>query len=164
MSEETMKFMNNQAIKIEPPEYSEEDTKREIEDEFDDLDANVRSESCTDNDETCLERFMNSEVTIEEAVKQESIETLAFECYIFYRSFAESHYLKEHMVHHMPSNRKENPFKCKLCHKTFTRVDHLKCNTCNKKFALLDNINCHILIHTEERSINAVYAIKHSYN
>ncbi|XP_026482660.1 uncharacterized protein LOC113390618 [Ctenocephalides felis] len=74
MSEETIMSMNVQAIKIEPPEYSPEDIKLEHDNEFDDLDAIVKFESLSEEDDTCLERFMNSDVTIKEEVKQESIE------------------------------------------------------------------------------------------
>ncbi|XP_026482418.1 zinc finger and SCAN domain-containing protein 22-like [Ctenocephalides felis] len=174
MSEETFKsMMNDQAIiKIEPPEYPVEDIKRENEDKFDDLDAVVKSESCSEYDDTCLERFKNSEVTIEDEVKQES-----FNCDISNQSFAQSHHLTEHMVDHMPNHSKELPYKCGICPKTFNQPKALKthmlihsderphkCNDCNKAFITITRLKTHMLIHSVMRvHISALYAIRHSY-
>ncbi|XP_026482960.1 zinc finger and SCAN domain-containing protein 22-like [Ctenocephalides felis] len=164
MSEETITSMNDQAVKIEPPEYSPEDIKLEIEVDFDDSDVVVKSELCAEDDDTCLERFMNSEVTIEEEVKQELVETSTYECDLCNRSFAESNHLKEHMADHIPNKIKECPFKCKICHKTFSQLGSLKrhmlihrgerpheCSICNKTFTLLCNLKSHLLIHRGER-------------
>ncbi|XP_026482832.1 zinc finger protein 431-like [Ctenocephalides felis] len=175
MSEETIMSMNDQAIKIEPPEYSPADNKLEIENDFDDPDVIVKSESCSEDDDTCLERFMNSEVTIEEEVKHELVETLTYECDVCNRSFAESDHLKEHMAHHIPNNSKENPFKCEICHKAFDRLSALKrhmlihsgslkrhmaihngirsheCNICKKTFKRSSILKCHMLIHSGVR-------------
>ncbi|XP_026482834.1 zinc finger protein 714-like [Ctenocephalides felis] len=122
MSDETFMSVNDQTIiKIEPPEYSPADIKCENEDEFDALDAIVKSESFLEDDDTCLERFMNSELTIEDEVKQES-----FDCDICYQSFAESHHLTKHMVDHMPNQIEERPFECEICQKTFKQSKGLK--------------------------------------
>ncbi|XP_026482270.1 zinc finger protein 710-like [Ctenocephalides felis] len=155
MSEDTIMSMNDQKIKIEPPEYSEEDIKCEIEDQFDILDDIVKSESCPEDHETCLERFMNSEVTIEEEVKQEPIETCDNT-----GLFAEPDQLKEHMVSHMPSQSKERPFECEICHKTFKLTKQLKahmiahseerpfkCDVCHKTYKQLGHLKNHMLLH-----------------
>ncbi|XP_026482816.1 uncharacterized protein LOC113391056 [Ctenocephalides felis] len=137
MSEETIMSMNDRAVKIELPEYSPEDIKLEMKDEFDNPDVIVKSESCSKDDDTCLERFMISEVTIEEEIKQEVVELPIYECDICNRSFAESDHLKKHMVDHIPSNSKECPFKCEICYKAFNRLSVLK---------------VHMLIHSDKSS------------
>ncbi|XP_026482337.1 zinc finger protein 2-like [Ctenocephalides felis] len=136
----------------------------ELEDELDYLDAIVKSESCSEDDETTLERFMNSEVTIEEEVKQEPIEAFAYGCDICNRSFAESHQLKKHMVVHKRSRSKERPFKCEICKKTYKQLQGLKlhmnthtgkfpfkCEICGKTFNNKGHLPGHMLIHSGER-------------
>ncbi|XP_026482905.1 zinc finger and SCAN domain-containing protein 22-like [Ctenocephalides felis] len=163
MSEETIMSMNDQTIKIEPPEYSPDDIKLEMEDEFDDPDVTVKSESCSEDDDTCLERFMNSEVTIEEEVKQELVETSTYECHICNKTFTETH-LKEHMIEHMPNNSKESSFECEICYKTFNQLRNVKkhmlihsgerpyeCNICNKTFTKSSSLKSHMLIHSGVR-------------
>ncbi|XP_026482906.1 zinc finger protein 681-like [Ctenocephalides felis] len=137
MSEKTIMSMNDQAIKIEPPEYSPEDIKFEKEDGFDNPDVSVKSELCAEDDNTCLQRFMNSEVTIEEEIKQELVESSIYERDICNRKFAESNHLKEHMADHIANNSKECPFKCEICYKAFNRLSVLK---------------RHMLIHSGERA------------
>ncbi|XP_026482989.1 zinc finger and BTB domain-containing protein 24-like [Ctenocephalides felis] len=162
MAEETIMSINDQAIKIEPPEYSPEDIKLEMEDEFDNPDVTVKSESCSEDDDTCLERFMNSEVTIEEEVKHELAESSTYECDICNRTFAESDDLKKHMADHIPSNSKECSFKCEVCYKAFNRLSNLKrhmlihsgkraleCNICNKTFTKSSSLKTHMLIHSD---------------
>ncbi|XP_026466196.1 zinc finger protein 436-like [Ctenocephalides felis] len=157
MAEETIMSINDQAIKIEPPEYSPEDIKLEMEDEFDNPDVTVKSESCSEDDDTCLERFMNSEVTIEEEVKHELAESSTYECDICNRTFAESDDLKKHMADHIPSNSKECSFKCEVCYKAFNRLSNLKrhmlihsgkraheCNICKKTFMRTGDLTKHI--------------------
>ncbi|XP_026482028.1 zinc finger protein 583-like [Ctenocephalides felis] len=163
------RFMNSEVtieeeVKQELVETSAyEDIKHEIQDDIDVSDDIVKSESCSADDETCLERFMNSEVTIEEEVKQELVETSAYECDICNQSFAESDQLKEHMVDHKPSNSKET-FKCEICHKTIKHKGYLKthmlihkgirphqCDVCNKTFTQSDSLKRHMLIHIGER-------------
>ncbi|XP_026482903.1 zinc finger protein 366-like [Ctenocephalides felis] len=146
-----------------------------MEDEFDDSDVIVKSEWCSEDDDTCLERFMYSEVTIEEEVKHELVETSTYECDICSRSFAETHHLKEHMIEHMPNNTKENPFKSfqmRICCKAFDRLSVLKrhmlihssnmkshmlmhsgvrpheCNICKKTFTKSNNLKRHMLLHS----------------
>ncbi|XP_026482817.1 tissue-resident T-cell transcription regulator protein ZNF683-like [Ctenocephalides felis] len=155
--------MNDQAIKIEPPEYSPDDIKLEMEDEFDDPDVTVKSESYSEDDDTRLERFMNSEVKIEEEVKQELVETTTYECDICNRSFAETHHLKEHMFEHMPNNSKESSFKCKICYKTFNQLCNMKrhmlihserlyeCEVCNKEFTQSKNLKRHMALHSQNQ-------------
>ncbi|XP_026482837.1 zinc finger protein 768-like [Ctenocephalides felis] len=160
MSEKTIMSMNDRAVKIEPPE----DIKLEIEDDFDNPDGIVKSESCSEDNDMCLERFMNSEVTIEEEVKQELVETSTYECDVCNRSFAESDHLKEHMTDHIPNNSKESPFKCEICSKTFGRLMVLKrhvlihngirpheCNICKKPYTRSDSLKRHMLTHSEIR-------------
>ncbi|XP_026482335.1 PR domain zinc finger protein 5-like [Ctenocephalides felis] len=106
--------MNDEAIKIEPPEYPAEDIKPEFVEELDVPDAIGKSELCSEEDETCLGGSKKSEIFIEEVVKQES-----YECDICNQSFAEPDQLKEHMVNHLPSQSEERPFKCEICNKTF---------------------------------------------
>ncbi|XP_026461367.1 zinc finger protein 366-like [Ctenocephalides felis] len=175
MSEETIMSMNDQTIKIEPPEYSPEDIKLEMEDEFDYPDVAVKSESCSEDDDTCLERFMNSEVKIEEEVKQELVETLTHECDICNRLFTETHHLKEHMIDHMPNDSKESPFKCEICYKTFNQLRNVKqhmlihsgslkshmlihkqehsckCEVCNKEFTQSNDLKRHRALHSQKR-------------
>ncbi|XP_026476177.1 zinc finger protein 287-like [Ctenocephalides felis] len=171
MSERTMS-MNAQAIKFEPPEYSAEDIKCEIEEELDALDAIVKSESCSEDDETSLAKFMTSEVTIEDEVKQES-----FDCDICNQSFAESHHLTKHMVDHMPNHSKERPFKCKICHKTYTLSQALKrhmkthseeglfkCDECDKTFRHSSNLKITYSFTVASVPMNAVYARRHLHN
>lgn len=88
--EETIMSMNDQKIEIEPPEYSEEDYEHESDENLD--------------DKTCLERFMNSEITIEEEVKHEVIQT--------------------------PGDD-EKPSECTICNKTFIRNYLLNRHVCD---------------------------------
>ncbi|XP_026465190.1 protein krueppel-like [Ctenocephalides felis] len=103
---------------------------------------------------------MNSEVTIEEEVKQELVEPAVYECDICDQSFAESDQLKEHMVDHKPSNSKERPLKCEICHKTIKTKRYMKthmllhsgerphkCSICNKTFAQSSYLKTHMQIH-----------------
>lgn len=71
MSEATTIPDNEPKIKIEPPESSIEDIKNEIKEE---------PEPCLENEATCLKRFMNSVVEIEEEVKQELIQAPCGKC------------------------------------------------------------------------------------
>ncbi|XP_026461116.1 zinc finger protein 675-like [Ctenocephalides felis] len=158
MSEETTCFMHVQEIKTEPPgyfeeyikleieeesgsldgvikselspEYSVNDIELEIEDQFDSLDGVVKSESCPgDDDDTCLERFMKTEVEIE----QEFIQTTLYK----YDRF------KKNIVSH--------DLKCTYCPKTFPDSSHLKihlrnhagekpCDTSRKSVNQSDNL------------------------
>ncbi|XP_026482800.1 zinc finger and SCAN domain-containing protein 22-like [Ctenocephalides felis] len=145
-----------------------------MEDDFDDPDVFVKSDSCSEDNDTCLERFMNSEVKIEEEVKQELVEISAYECDICNRSFAETHHLKEHMIEHMPNNSKERSFKCEICYKAFDRLSGLKrhmlihsgslkshmlihkqehcckCEVCNKEFTQSNDLKRHMALHSQK--------------
>ncbi|XP_026465793.1 zinc finger protein 525-like [Ctenocephalides felis] len=159
MSEETI--MDDQKIKIEPLELSIEDIKLENECDFEGI---VKSESCLEDDETCRERFMNSEITIEEEIKQEVIETPDCEYDNSNRSFSESNYSKEHMVDHIPRNGKNGNRKCNVCDKTFKyssklqqhMITHsterpIECKICHKTLKENSILKRHMLIHTGER-------------
>ncbi|XP_026482902.1 zinc finger protein 99-like [Ctenocephalides felis] len=122
-------FAESDHLKDHMADYGDmapEDIKLEMEDEFDDIDVTGKSESCSEDDDTCLERFMNSEVTIEEEVKQELVETSTYECHICNRTFTKTNHLKEHMMEHLPHNSKESPFKCEICYKTFNQLGNVK--------------------------------------
>ncbi|XP_026482196.1 zinc finger protein 93-like [Ctenocephalides felis] len=114
-------------VKTEPPEFPIEDIKCEIKEEPED-------------DETCLERFMNSDITIKDEVKQESYEASHYECDICNESFTGQHDLEQHMLVHYHD--------CPFCSDTFpdsSALDiHLKihadekpfvCTICNEAFA-----------------------------
>ncbi|XP_026481653.1 zinc finger protein 287-like [Ctenocephalides felis] len=164
---------DDQKIKIEPLELSMEDIKLDSECDFEGI---VKSESCLEDNETCLERFMNSEITIEEEIKQEVIETPSCEYDISNRSFTESNYLKEHMVDQIPRNGKNGNHKCNVCDKTFKyssklqqhMITHstertIECKICHKKLKDKSTLKRHMLIHTENTLSNAKYAIRHSH-
>ncbi|XP_026461770.1 zinc finger protein OZF-like isoform X1 [Ctenocephalides felis] len=108
-------------VKMEPQELPIEDIEQEIKEE---------PESCSDDDKTCLKRFMNSIVKFEEEVQQELIQDLPYKCDKCDRSFKKPHNLKRHMEAHKP--------ECTYCSKTFpdakTLEIHLKTHMDGKPF------------------------------
>ncbi|XP_026482116.1 adenylyl cyclase-associated protein 1-like [Ctenocephalides felis] len=89
MSDEIIMSVTIRQLKSSHRECLEEGIKLDVEDEFGVLDAIVKSES--EDDETCLERFMIPKITS------------------FERAYGD----------HMSTNSKESPFECEICHKTF---------------------------------------------
>ncbi|XP_026461415.1 zinc finger protein 525-like [Ctenocephalides felis] len=121
-------------VKIEPEEFTIENIQQEIEKE---------PEECSDDDKTCLKRFMNSIVKIEEELQQELIQKPPYKCDKCNRIFRKLQYLEQHMVNHS--------HKCTDCSKTFleasalkihlkshTGEKHTKCTKCNKAFNKYD--------------------------
>ncbi|XP_026461125.1 zinc finger protein 525-like [Ctenocephalides felis] len=157
MSEEATMPMNDLKIKIEPSEYSVEDIKLATEKEFDVLDGIVNFESC---DEACLERFMNSDVAIEEEIKQELIETPSYEsdgdgeipfvCNICNKIFTTTYLLDQHIC----DNTIEQPLNFKESYnlKQNTIADSEKrphtCVICDKSFKRLSALRLHMGIHS----------------
>ncbi|XP_026482476.1 zinc finger protein 525-like [Ctenocephalides felis] len=175
MSDATSVSRNNPTIKIEPPDFSIEDVNRENEDEFDSIDGIVKSESPSEDDKTCLQRFMNSEVTIDEEVKQELDDEgeKLFECSICNKAFITKYLLDLHVCNTLEkhSNLNESDKKrahigngshiCEICNKVCSTstvlVRHLrlhtgerpyKCEICNKGFISSTNLKAHSYTHT----------------
>ncbi|XP_026480014.1 zinc finger protein 98-like [Ctenocephalides felis] len=162
MSEEAVKYVNDQIIKTEPPE----DVELEVEEKLVVLDNEIiKYESCSniEGDGIRLERFIKSEVINEEEVKQELINYD-----ISNGSFPKSFGLKECLVvvERLPSPNKESPITCKICHKTCKQSNGLtrhmkamhsgerrefKCNICKKTFTYLCHFNSHMMIHSGVR-------------
>ncbi|XP_026462760.1 gastrula zinc finger protein XlCGF46.1-like [Ctenocephalides felis] len=110
------------SIKIEPLEYSAEDPQNE---------EDIKSESCSENGETCLERFMNSKITVEEEIKQELMQAPInpFVCTICDNAFALRHHLDRHIIAHnreLPIHAGELLLKCKICNRDFHSSKGLK--------------------------------------
>ncbi|XP_026475677.1 zinc finger protein 90-like [Ctenocephalides felis] len=157
------------SIKIEPLEYSAEDPQNE---------EDIKSESCSENGETCLERFMNSKITVEEEIKQELMQAPInpFVCTICDNAFALRHHLDRHIIAHnreLPIHAGELLLKCKICNRDFhsskensqfilenllanaiyvteTFAHQKKCGICNKSLAQSDALNAHKFINSRE--------------
>ncbi|XP_026482708.1 zinc finger protein 525-like, partial [Ctenocephalides felis] len=137
-------------------------------------------EEYSDDDKTCLKRFMNSIVKIEEEPQQELIQNLPYKCNSTFRKLQ---YLEQHMCIRNTSkiSYRGKTFQCTNCNKTFNKYDldlHIcarakeqnlnesgnrkqnihaakrpyKCQQCDKAFIRLSYLDRHMLLHTGDRS------------
>ncbi|XP_026482846.1 zinc finger protein 626-like [Ctenocephalides felis] len=171
MSEET----NLQTtVKIEPLDYpqvkQEFDYCPEVEQEFDDCD-NI----CPEKDEIYLQRFLKSEVAIEEKIKQETIDEQ--DAVTKRTNLDEKAYLCD-----KKEVSEKQVYKCEICNIIFSTKQMLsqhemihaeerlfKCEICNKAFTRKYTLNLHERIHTGEglfncKICNKAFPRKHSLN
>ncbi|XP_026483000.1 zinc finger protein 69 homolog [Ctenocephalides felis] len=138
-------------IKIEPQEYPIEDIKQEIEEEY---------ESCSEDDKTCLNRFMNSIVKIEEDVEPELIQTAPYKCDKCYRTFRKLHYLEQHVsnyCHKDPycSKSFSDASALEIHIKSHTGEKHFTCTKCDKAFTEKYHLDQHICASAREQILNS---------
>ncbi|XP_026482093.1 zinc finger protein 525-like [Ctenocephalides felis] len=147
MSEETN---SNTTIKIEPLDYLQ------VKQELDDYDNNY-----LENDQVYLQRFLKSEVIIEEEIKQETFDEQNEE--IFNSNIVVGNASKS--FERVPEKNTHNlkRHECEICNKTLATKQTLNqhkmihtgeypynCELCNKTFATKSKLNRHRMIHTGE--------------
>ncbi|XP_026476342.1 zinc finger protein 675-like, partial [Ctenocephalides felis] len=122
---------NDPIIKIEPQEYPIEDIKREIEEDY---------KLCSEDDKTCLNRFMDSIVKIEE-VKQELIQTAPYKCDKCNRHLEKTLPDASALEIHIESHTGEKHFTCTKCDKAFTEQYHLDQHICAPAREQISHLN-----------------------
>ncbi|XP_026462454.1 zinc finger and SCAN domain-containing protein 12-like [Ctenocephalides felis] len=118
MSEETN---TKKTIKIEPM-----DDYPHVKQEFDDYENT--SDLCTDdNDDICLQQFLKSEVTIDEEIKQETIDDQDNVTSTNRTVLDEKPYIcQEEITKSSKTTNKLKPYECEICHKTFASKQTLQ--------------------------------------
>ncbi|XP_026467459.1 zinc finger and SCAN domain-containing protein 12-like [Ctenocephalides felis] len=170
MSEETN---SNKTIKTEPF-----DDYPQVKQEFDNYD---NTSDLYMDDDICLQQFLKSEVTIDEEIKQETIDdqdditstnkaVLDENSSICNDEISESSMIvnsANKSFKKVSGKRKTTSklkYKCKSCSKTFVAKQGLdrhemihtgerphECEICNKRFSQSSNLRQHLSVHTEER-------------
>ncbi|XP_026468189.1 zinc finger protein 28-like [Ctenocephalides felis] len=144
MSEETD---SNKIIKIEPM-----DDYPQVKQEFDDYENT--SDLCTDNDDICLQQFLKSEVTIDEEIKQETIDDQDDVTSTNERVLDENPYICNEEItnsSNLVDSTNKSFEKVSAKHKTTSKLKPYECEKCNKTFTTKPNLKQHRKIHTGER-------------
>ncbi|XP_026461201.1 zinc finger protein 724-like [Ctenocephalides felis] len=167
MSQNAVIYPSVDKIKEEPIDYVEE-----MEVTLEDF-KEIKSEPNLEDDEICLNRFLKSEVTVEEEIKpqldnqeeQKSInksaqlDTKYHSCKICFKAFK----LRSNLDKHMFDDIGNESFKCNYCDMLFMSAidlmthlkDHpddspLKCEVCSVGFSDIDMLTQHMQSHTKE--------------
>ncbi|XP_026482559.1 zinc finger and SCAN domain-containing protein 31-like [Ctenocephalides felis] len=128
---------------------------------------------CSKRDEICLQQFLKSEVTVEEDIKQETIDEQDADTssnekpYIFNEDISNSSYSStsfESVSEKCTTSDNLKLHECEICNKTFTRKTNLKqhkmihtgerpfsCEICNKTFTTKRPLKEHRMLHTGDR-------------
>ncbi|XP_026482890.1 gastrula zinc finger protein XlCGF7.1-like [Ctenocephalides felis] len=137
-------------IKTEPQEYPIEDIKPEVEED---------PESYSEDDKTCLTRFMNSIVKIEEDVKQELIQTPSYKCDKCHRTFRKLPHSEQHILNYCHkdtycSESFSDASALEIHIKSYTCEKHFTCTKCGKAFTEKYHLDQHICAFAREQILH----------